>query len=64
MTVKELTKTIWLREGKKSKVSIADCREVVAILSDLIIEVGGSEVMQTLIKNGIARARKKKSKKK
>lgn len=64
MTIKEITQEVWKREGKRIKVSIADCREIVAVLSDLLVEVGGSEALHSLIQNGLKRAKKKAVKKK
>lgn len=60
MSIKEIVQHLWTMEGKRIKVSIADMREIVGLLSDLMIKPGGADVMQALIQNGQKRAEKKK----
>ena len=63
MTIKELVEELWRLEGKKSKVSIANIRELVSIISDRCFsEKDGLRYILTLLKHGERRALKKKKK--
>lgn len=58
MTLKELYSKIARREAKKSQVKIGDIREIIAILSDLMME--HPDIHALLRKNGERRAKRKK----
>jgi hypothetical protein len=60
MKIKTIVQHLWVSEGKRIKVSIANMREIVGLLSDMMLKPGGADVMQALIKNGQRRAAKKK----
>ena len=57
-TLTELYSAIAKREGKKSQVKIGDIREIIAILSDLMIK--HPSIHALLTKNGERRAKKRK----
>lgn len=61
MKVQELASKIAHKEGHKSQARIGDVREIIGIISDLTYE--SKEVVPLLISLGIARAKRKKSKK-
>lgn len=56
----QLASTIAKIEGHKSQTRIGDIREILAILSDLSYQ--SPDAMNTIVKNGIARAKRKKKK--
>jgi len=58
-TIKGLASAIAKREGKKSQARIGDIREILSILSDIIHEYEGSDIITMLINNGEKRAKKK-----
>lgn len=60
MTVRELASKIAKIEGHKSQSRIGDIREMISILADLSYQ--SEEPIQAIIKLGIARAKRKKSK--
>lgn len=57
-TMSDLAKVVVFREGKKRSISIAQVKEVLAILSDLLIE-DYTVVNRLLLVNGAKRAKKK-----
>ncbi|AEG42306.1 hypothetical protein BdPhPhi1402_gp09 [Bdellovibrio phage phi1402] len=57
MKIGQLAALIAKKEGHKSESRIGDIREVLAILSDL--SYGSPEPLNAIVKNGIARAKKK-----
>lgn len=61
MTIKEIVKYIADREGKKIEVSVGNIREILAILSDLLVDEDAvNMVFRTLVANGKRRAKKKR----
>lgn len=60
MNVKELASKIAKIEGHKSQSRIGDIREMISILADLSYQ--SEEPIQAIIKLGIARAKRLKSK--
>ena len=64
MTVTKLASTIAKREGKKSETNIGNIREILGILSDMVVEdMNGFAIYDCLIINGLRRAKKKPKKK-
>ena len=61
MTIKELTSKLCKAEGKKKSISIGNCREVIAILSDIAF-LDPEGLIKVLVANG--KKRKTKGKKK
>lgn len=59
MNVQQLASLIARKEGHKSQSRIGDIREILAILSDL--SYSSPDVIPAIIKNGIARAKRKKT---
>jgi hypothetical protein len=62
MSMKEIARAIWVLEGKKQKTSIANVREILSVLSDLMMQPNGADVMAVLIANGKRRLAVKKKK--
>ena len=67
MTIRKLASEIAKREGKKSQARIGDIREILGILSDLVVEEHRknglwsiSFIYNALFDNGVKRERKKK----
>jgi hypothetical protein len=63
MKISEIVSLIAKAEGKKSQVKVGNIREIVGILSDLLVKSlgeGDYTVLQNLLKNGEKRAKKKK----
>jgi hypothetical protein len=60
MTLLEIVRHIAKHEGLKSVVKVCDVREIVAIMSDLIVKDNGETVL-TLVANGKRRKEKKKA---
>lgn len=60
MTIKEICSELAKREAKLKQAPIGNVRELVAIISDLMVE--DSSVIQTLLSNGSKRAKKAKKK--
>lgn len=58
MRMKTLVREVAKREGKKSQVGIGNIREVLAIVSDLV--VAQPTVIATLVSAGLQRSRRKK----
>lgn len=58
-TIKGLASAIAKKEGKKSQARIGDVREILSILSDIVHEHEGSDIITMLITNGQKRAKKK-----
>jgi hypothetical protein len=56
MNMRELASEIARREKGKSQVKVGDVREILAILSDMIVE--DPNLLLLLTKNGISRVRK------
>ncbi|WKV32896.1 hypothetical protein MAC3UK_0009 [Bdellovibrio phage MAC3UK] len=57
MKIGQLASLIAKKEGHKSQARIGDIREILSILSDL--SYGSPEPLNAIVKNGIARAKKK-----
>jgi hypothetical protein len=60
MNLKELATHLANHEGLKHEITIGDAREIVGILSDLMVDGDHVALMQTLIANGKRRAKRKK----
>lgn len=60
MKIGQLASAIAKKEGHKSQSRIGDIREILAILSDM--SYSSPEPLQAIIKNGIARAKKRGAK--
>lgn len=63
MTIKELASKIAKIEGKKSQARIGDIREILGILSDLMIDESQiATIVMIMLESGIKRLNKKKKK--
>jgi hypothetical protein len=62
MTMSQIVVELCRREGKKKQVNIAQMREIVANLCDILVE--NHEAVITLMMNGAKRDKKKSAKKK
>lgn len=60
MKIGQLASAIAKKEGHKSQARIGDIREILSILSDM--SYGSPEPLNAIIKNGIARAKKRGAK--
>lgn len=58
MNINDIVKCVVGREGLKSSVTIGNVREIIGIVSDLVCE--DVLVVETLIKNGKRRSKKKR----
>jgi hypothetical protein len=57
-TIRGLASALAKKEGKKSQARIGDIRELLGLLSDVIHEADGSDILILLIDNGAKRAKK------
>ncbi len=64
MTLNKLAKEITLREGKKKQINIAQVKEIIGIISDLVYEMKTESLVKKLWDNGEKRAKKKSKLKK
>lgn len=64
MTIRELASKIASKEGKKSQARICDIREILAILSDILVQHEGCcmdyQILDMLFVNGMNRAKRRK----
>lgn len=60
MKISEMVSYLAKKEAGKSEVKVADIREIVGIISDLVHQ--NPDVMASLLANGKKRSKKKKSK--
>lgn len=58
MQVRDLASAIAKKEGNKSESRIGDIREIISIMADM--SYADAEVIQVIIKLGIARSKRKK----
>ncbi len=58
MNIRELASAIAKREGGKSNVKIGDIREIIAVLSDYIVD--DPDLLVVMLEHGIKRLKKQK----
>lgn len=62
MKITEIPSVLCKREAKLKQVSVGNMREILAIVSDLIVE--DASVLEALLANGRRRAKRKSAKRK
>lgn len=63
MTLKKLASEIAFREGKKSQARIGDIREIIGIISDIIVQIPQKDLaslLSDIVNSGVRRSKKKK----
>lgn len=59
MTINQIAQELALKENGKSQAKMGDIKQIVSILSDMVVK--DPSVIATLIANGLKRAKKKKA---
>ena len=58
LKMKKLIEDVILSESRKTTISTAQVKEVLTILSDMVVNPNGGDVLTALVKNGERRAKK------